>query len=146
MKKLLLFTVFLVTSFLSSAQEAKSIFNDISASGIKATISRAEVKEIFFGNVKMYEGMRLKVFVLPKQHLTTILFCQDVLGINSHQFFEKINDKANAGYANYASIVENEITMIQKIANTIGSIGYINTSTVAKNTKDYGFVFLTITD
>ena len=86
---------------------------------------QADVVKIFlFENYMFSDGTRIKMVVLPRDHITTRLFTYR-LGVTPTRFFERAESSFSSGKLNMLIVAENDREAVKYLLKTDGVIGYV---------------------
>ena len=96
---------------------------DVSASSLTATQTR-----LLFGmRLRQWDDLRpVKVFVLPDSHPVHDNYCKSVLHVFPHQLRTVWNRQVFSGTGQAPMELRSEEEMLEHVATTPGSIGYIS--------------------
>jgi ABC-type phosphate transport system substrate-binding protein len=85
-----------------------------------------EVSSIFtLTKSHWHNGLKIKVFVLPKDSVITKAFSYKVLRMPSAMYFDILEAKYASGKTNIPVVLDSEYSLLVKMSTTPGSIGYV---------------------
>jgi hypothetical protein len=82
------------------------------------------VKIFLFENYMFSDGSRIKMVVLPRDHITTRIFSYK-LGITPNRFFDRAENSFSSGKLNMLIVAENDKAAVKYLLKTDGVIGYV---------------------
>ncbi len=104
--------------------EAKLLFNNAIRSDV---VSQTAIRSIFAMRTSQWpDGAPVHVFVLQDTHPTHIAFCKQVLGMFPYQLRRIWDRQVYSGTGISPTIVSSEQEMRDRVANTVGAVGYIS--------------------
>lgn len=96
-------------------------------------ISKQQLKAIYMGQKTQWSnGLSVKIFVLNNRNKTHQKFVQDLLGMYPYQFNRRWQKLAFSGFAVKPTEVNSYQEMLNIVASTPGSIGYVNKKTATQ--------------
>lgn len=70
-------------------------------------------------------GVRVKLFILPKNSVITKKFAYEILKMPTNMYFDIIESNYSSGKSNIPTILENEYSMLLNLSLNPGGVGYI---------------------
>ena len=85
-----------------------------------------EVRSIFALTKSHWDnGLKIKVFILPKDSVITKAFSYKVLRMPSAMYFDILEARYADGKTNIPVVLDSEYSLLVKMSTTPGSIGYL---------------------
>ncbi|WP_231383568.1 substrate-binding domain-containing protein [Methylobacter luteus] len=141
MSFVLILSIFLLNQFASAApplidQQQNIVVPVINRANQQNTISRNGLSAIFkMRLLRWNDGSAVTVFVLNDDDQLHRQFCKQILNVFPHQMRRNWNKLVFSGSGQAPILVESKEEMIEKIANTPGSVGYLNLKDLTNNIK-----------
>lgn len=125
---LCLILFFLIVDKSHAAEHYKVIINpDVKQENISANVLRA----IFSMRLKTWpDGKLIRVYVLPDDHELHQIFSKETLNVFPYQLRATWDRLVFSGTGQAPTTVSSNEEMLQKIASTPGSIGYLKTTLI----------------
>ena len=136
--------VFVILTFSDTKADTEPIVQS-NVTIVFDTISRVELRSIFSGKLKSYDGISLTIYVQPRHSLATIDFAKNVLLFSVDKFYSDITDWSSVGYAKLPRFVNNDYEMMMRVSSTPFSIGYASDGSIYQN-QDEEFRILKVED
>jgi ABC-type phosphate transport system substrate-binding protein len=115
---------------------ASSIVPIVSTQHQQQSITRNGLGAIFKMRLQQWrDGSPVKVFVLDDTNPIHNAFCKKILNIFPHQLRRTWNKLVFSGSGQAPTKLKNKETMLTKIANTPGAIGYISVDDLTDQIK-----------
>ncbi|WP_020161055.1 MULTISPECIES: hypothetical protein [Methylobacter] len=123
--------VLLLNQFASAAppvnEQQNIVIPVINSTNQQDSISRNGLSAIFkMRLLRWNDGSAVTVFVLNDDDPLHKQFCKQILNVFPHQMRRNWNKLVFSGSGQAPILVESKTEMIEKIANTPGSVGYLN--------------------
>ncbi|MCL7422308.1 MAG: hypothetical protein M8364_15565 [Methylobacter sp.] len=131
MSLILTLFVLLLNQFASAAppvnEQQNIVIPVINSTNQQDSISRNGLSAIFkMRLLRWNDGSAVTVFVLNDDDPLHKQFCKQILNVFPHQMRRNWNKLVFSGSGQAPILVESKTEMIEKIANTPGSVGYLN--------------------
>lgn len=98
---------------------------DVSIVSSQYSLSKQEAISIFrFNDFIFSDGTKVKMFVLPKDHITTREFAYQI-GMTSTRFHEKADQAFSSGRLNLLVVANSDRDVVRLVTKTEGAIGYV---------------------
>lgn len=136
----LIFFIFLLDHFASAAplviEQQSIVIPVINGTNQQDTISRNGLSAIFkMRLLRWNDGSAVTVFVLNDDDQLHKQFCKQILNVFPHQMRRNWNKLVFSGSGQAPILVESKEEMIEKIASTPGSVGYLNLNDLTNSIK-----------
>jgi len=138
--------------FISSTSFSDEMFNKRIAANESlvvdqsSTISKSDVRRLFFGQKRVYLGRKIRIYFQPWTSTVTRRFSKNVLGMNVEQLKDKIESLYVTGQTAKPEILSSEKAMFKKLSSKANSIGYISDKWLIKVDEEGQIKFIYIED
>lgn len=99
-------------------------------------ISKTELRSIYSGKLKYYDGVSLMIHYQGKYSLATQYFASEVLGSSIEKFYNDLTQWSSGGAAKKPRKVGSDFEMIIMVSQTPFSIGYASSGIIYQNLND----------
>ncbi len=107
----------------------------VSSGKREVVMSREVVTSVFLSRRHYFEnGLKVKVFVLPKDNLATRDFLRH-LGISPSQYFDGLSSQYASGKENVPTVLDSEAMLVVKVNAVVGATGYVGNVDLLSNTS-----------
>ena len=109
-----------------------------------SSISKSEVRLLFFGQKRIYLGRKVRIYFQPWTSSITRRFSKNVLGLEVEQLKDKIESLYITGQSSKPAVLRSEKSMFKKLSSKTNSVGYISDKWLIKIDEEGRIKFIYI--